>query len=107
MSLARGGQTLLSEAARQALQPPAGAEIQRHGHYRAKGLAEPIEIFELGLAGSAFIPALARRVFGLRMFAVKNSMKRLPASDASGKGASGTESLVGLFVNAPAMAPAR
>ncbi len=57
MSLARGGQTLLSDAARQSLRaPPEGAEIHAHGHYRAKGLAEPIEIFELGAAGSAFLP---------------------------------------------------
>ena len=59
MSLARGGQSLLSEPARLALAPlPDGVEVHSHGHWRAKGIAEPIELFELGAAGSAFVPPL-------------------------------------------------
>jgi predicted ATPase/class 3 adenylate cyclase/Tfp pilus assembly protein PilF len=44
MSLARGGQTLMTEDVRTAL----GAEAASHGHYRLKGIAEPVELFELG-----------------------------------------------------------
>jgi predicted ATPase/class 3 adenylate cyclase/Tfp pilus assembly protein PilF len=55
VSLARGGQTLLTAAARQALSDtlPEGAEIERHGHYRLKGVEEPVEIFELGVRDSS------------------------------------------------------
>ena len=59
MGLASGGQTLLSAAARSALaQAAAGAaaEVESHGHYRLKGVDEPVEIFELGAAGIAFVP---------------------------------------------------
>ena len=57
MSLARGGQTLLSAPARRALGVlPEGAQVQGQGHWRAKGISEPIELFELGPAGSAFVP---------------------------------------------------
>ena len=58
MALARGGQTLLSAAARVALGDtmPAGTQIDSHGHYRLKGIAEPVEVFELGGQASAFAP---------------------------------------------------
>ena len=62
MSLARGGQTLMSEPARDALaaslpnEALAGAQIDRHGHYRLKGVDEPILVFELGGPGDAFTP---------------------------------------------------
>jgi predicted ATPase/class 3 adenylate cyclase/Tfp pilus assembly protein PilF len=59
MSLARGGQTLLTQEARAALgDAVAGAAaIESHGHYRLKGIAEPVEIFELGVRGrSSFEP---------------------------------------------------
>ena len=54
MSLARGGQTLLTPTARDALADaiPAGAALSSHGHYRLKGIEEPVEMFELG-AGDA------------------------------------------------------
>ncbi len=50
MALARGGQTLLSAAARSALGEdlPAESEIVSHGHYRLKGIEQPAEVFELG-----------------------------------------------------------
>ena len=51
MAMARGGQTLLSAAARQALEgaglDPA-VQVRSHGHYRLKGIDEPVEVFELG-----------------------------------------------------------
>ena len=59
MSLARGGQTLLTQAARDALGDtfPNAATIEAHGHYRLKGIAEPVEIFALGVRDrSSFAP---------------------------------------------------
>ncbi|MBC7480519.1 MAG: tetratricopeptide repeat protein [Rhizobacter sp.] len=59
MALARGGQTLLSAAARAALGEgvPEAAVIESHGHYRLKGVEAPVEVFELGLRGAAaFLP---------------------------------------------------
>ena len=47
MSLARGGQTLLSGYAHQQAQPGAPASPRRsHGHWRLKGLPDPLEVFE-------------------------------------------------------------
>jgi predicted ATPase/class 3 adenylate cyclase/Tfp pilus assembly protein PilF len=46
MDLALGGQTLLTLDARQALR--SAWRIQSHGHWRFKGIAEPIEVFEVG-----------------------------------------------------------
>jgi predicted ATPase/class 3 adenylate cyclase len=50
MALARGGQTLLSEAARLAVHDTldAALRIESHGHYRLKGVDETVEVFELG-----------------------------------------------------------
>ncbi|HEX4235595.1 MAG TPA: tetratricopeptide repeat protein [Caldimonas sp.] len=58
MALACGGQTLLSHAARDALADaqPEGTHIDGHGHYRLKGVDEPVEVFELGRHGAAFAP---------------------------------------------------
>ena len=53
MAMARGGQTLLTAGAKEALDPAAlgtGVEIRSHGHYRLKGIDEPVAIFELGVA---------------------------------------------------------
>jgi len=59
MAMARGGQTLLSAAARQSLADaldPA-LEIRGHGHYSLKGIADPMEVFELGVvARCSFTP---------------------------------------------------
>jgi predicted ATPase/class 3 adenylate cyclase len=55
MSLARGGQTLLSAAAREGLGPCAH-KLVSHGHWRIKGVSEPIELFELGAAEGQFAP---------------------------------------------------
>lgn len=53
MSLALGGQTLLSESTRAAATAPPGSPSVSHGHYRVKGLDEPIELFEVGQAEHA------------------------------------------------------
>lgn len=66
MSLARGGQTLLTAAARAAL-GEVELKIESHGHWRLKGLAEPAELFEIGDAGSPFIPPQARGAKGYRV----------------------------------------
>ena len=55
MSLAQGGQTLLTPEAREALGETA-LRLQSHGHWRMKGVAEPVKLFEAGDAGSPFTP---------------------------------------------------
>jgi predicted ATPase/class 3 adenylate cyclase len=55
MAIANGGQTLLSGDAREALGKTA-LRVESHGHWRMKGVAEPIEIFEVGDAGGDFVP---------------------------------------------------
>ena len=55
MATALGGQTLITGDARAAL----GAtpiQIQSHGHWRLKGLPEPVELFEVGDDASPFKP---------------------------------------------------
>jgi predicted ATPase/class 3 adenylate cyclase/tetratricopeptide (TPR) repeat protein len=56
MSLALGGQTLLTREARDALGAAPGWRVQPHGHWRVKGLAEPVELFEIGDASAPFTP---------------------------------------------------
>lgn len=53
MSLARGGQTLLTPEARLALGETA-LQLQSHGHWVMKGVSEPIELFEVGVDAAAF-----------------------------------------------------
>ena len=53
MALARGGQTLITDEARKALVEGAWT-LQSHGHWMLKGLAEPVELCEVGLDADAF-----------------------------------------------------
>ena len=55
MALARGGQTLLSAAAREAL-GTCEHKLVSHGHWRIKGVSDPIELFEIGAADARFTP---------------------------------------------------
>ena len=55
MSVAMGGQVLLSADARQSLNAD-GLRMQSHGHWRLKGLDEPIELFEAGDEHALFVP---------------------------------------------------
>ena len=55
MSIANGGQTLLSADARDALGDIA-LRVESRGHWRMKGIAEPIELFEVGEADAPFVP---------------------------------------------------
>lgn len=59
MALAAGGQTLLTHAARHALADaaPPDTQIEPHGHYRLKGIEEPVEIFALVQRGRPLPPA--------------------------------------------------
>jgi len=55
MSLALGGQTLLTAEARAAL-GDTGLRVQSHGFWRIKGIAEPVELFEAGDEHALFTP---------------------------------------------------
>jgi len=55
MSVAHGGQTLLTPEARQAL-GQTGLKLESHGHWMIKGVADPIELFEVGDADQRFQP---------------------------------------------------
>ena len=55
MSVAMGGQILLSADARQALSAE-GLRLQSHGHWRLKGLDDPLELFEAGDEHALFLP---------------------------------------------------
>ena len=53
MALAQGGQTLLSADARAAFGETA-LKVQSHGHWLLKGIAEPMELFEVADADAPF-----------------------------------------------------
>jgi class 3 adenylate cyclase len=55
MSVAMGGQILLSADARRSLSV-AGLRLQSHGHWRLKGLDEPLELFEACDDQASFFP---------------------------------------------------
>ena len=58
MSLARGGQTLLTPEARAAVAPlldGPGLHAVSHGHWLLKGVADPLELFEVGPEPLAFV----------------------------------------------------
>jgi predicted ATPase/class 3 adenylate cyclase/Tfp pilus assembly protein PilF len=55
MSLAMGGQTLLTSEARAALGDTT-LRVQSHGHWRIKGIVEPVELFEVGDERAPFVP---------------------------------------------------
>jgi predicted ATPase/class 3 adenylate cyclase len=55
MSLAMGGQTLLTPEARAAL-ADTPLRVQSHGFWRIKGIAEPVELFEAGDEHAPFMP---------------------------------------------------
>lgn len=55
MSAARGGQTLATAEAVRSLDA-AALRLQSHGHWAMKGVAEPIELFEIGDPDARFVP---------------------------------------------------
>ena len=62
MSVARGGQTLMTVAARQALDDfwlsRTKLQTRSHGHWMLKGISEPVELFEVGDDRARFTPPL-------------------------------------------------
>ena len=54
MALARGGQTLLSAAAREDL-GKSEHKLVSHGHWQIKGVSDPIELFEVGEPDARFV----------------------------------------------------
>ena len=63
MSLAHGGQTLLTTEARADLGRSV-LKVQSHGHWQVKGVADPIELFEVGFPEDRFIaPSDSDKVF--------------------------------------------
>ena len=55
MAVAQGGQTLLTDAAARQLDVT-GLRLRSHGHWRLKGLSEPVELFEAGDDEAPFTP---------------------------------------------------
>jgi predicted ATPase/class 3 adenylate cyclase len=63
MSIARGGQTLLTAEARDDL-GKTELKLQSHGHWMIKGVAEPIELFEVAAPQARFVaPPDSDKVF--------------------------------------------
>ena len=77
MSLARGGQTLLTPEAREAL-GETSLLVRSHGHWVMKGIAEPVELFEVGEAGAPFVaPPDGEKVYRV----VRSGDRWLPAKE--------------------------
>ena len=59
MAIANGGQTLLTAQAREALGEASAHtqdwRVQSHGHWRLKGIVDPVELFEVGGAHAPFV----------------------------------------------------
>ncbi len=95
MSIAGGGQTLLSADARSAMGETA-LRLESQGHWRMKGIAEPLELFELGELNAPFAPpadaAKAYRVVleGDTWQPARNIRHSLPAERDSFVGRRGT-----------------
>ena len=56
MGLSMGGQTLISRDTLQAAGPLGDLATVCHGHYRLKGIAEPVEVHEVGPKGTPLRP---------------------------------------------------
>jgi predicted ATPase/class 3 adenylate cyclase/Tfp pilus assembly protein PilF len=54
MSVALGGQTLATDSTLRLL-PRSGARVMSHGHWRLKGVTEPVELIELGGDEAPFV----------------------------------------------------
>jgi predicted ATPase/class 3 adenylate cyclase len=55
MTLAQGAQTLMTNAAREAL-GETGLQVASHGHWMMKGVADPLELFEVALPEARMVP---------------------------------------------------
>ena len=81
MSVALGGQTLLSADARGAL-GAAPARLQSHGHWRLHGVAEPVELFEAGDDDAPFTvpPDAAKAYRVVRQGELWQPVRQIPRS---------------------------
>ena len=83
MSIARGGQILLTAEARESL-GETSLQVQSHGHWVIKGVAEPVELFETGEPGATLsAPADGDKAYrvtrvGDRWIPVKEVPSNLP-----------------------------
>jgi predicted ATPase/class 3 adenylate cyclase len=92
MSIARGGQTLLTPEARAALGPAPPVPLQSHGHWVLKGVSTPIELFEGGDDPARFAPP----VDGEKVYRVVRVGERwLPAREIPNNLPQQTTSFVG------------
>ena len=88
MSIARGGQILLTPEAREAL-GETSLQVQSHGHWVMKGIAEPVELFEVGEPGAPFAaPPDGEKVYrvvrnGERWLPVRETPNNLPLQTTS------------------------
>ena len=88
MSLARGGQTLLTPEAREAL-GETDLSTQSHGHWMIKGVSTPVELFEVGADPTLFAaPPDSDKVYrvvesGGRWLPVKEIPNNLPQQGTS------------------------
>ena len=77
MSLARGGQLLLTAEAREALGETA-LQVQSHGHWVMKGISEPVELFEAGGPEAPFVaPPNGEKVYRV----VRSGERWLPVAE--------------------------
>ena len=81
VALAQGGQTLLSADAFKALTEPPDS-VHGHGHWRLKGVPEPIELFEVGegerMRFAESMSSLMGGMGGGQVNAAMNRVHRLP-----------------------------
>ena len=78
MAHARGGQTLLTAEARQAL-GETRLRVASHGHWRVKGVAEPFELFEVGEDSAPFVAPPPSGAKGYRV--VRHGADWLPVAE--------------------------
>ena len=88
MSIAGGGQTLLTPEAKAALgETP--LRIESHGHWYLKGVSEPVEVFEIGTAETRFLmPPDAEKAYqvvrvGQNWVPVRQIPNNLPAQNTA------------------------
>jgi predicted ATPase/class 3 adenylate cyclase len=77
MSLAQGGQLLLTAEARDAL-GPTELRVESHGHWVMKGVSEPVELFEAGGPDAPFVaPPNSEKVYRV----VRSGERWLPVAE--------------------------
>ena len=92
MSIAQGGQTLLTPEAHEAIRTTDlkfDLKFESHGHWVLKGVAEPMELFEVGALGARFVmPPDGDKVYrvirhGQAWMPIREIPNNLPAQSTS------------------------